>query len=129
MRIELPIIVEDHGDLNLHASVEEAELAVEAVDVRNEEFRFYDATGLVLHAEVQRVEAPRGGLGRLLAPTPELVKLTVPDGDDRRPDELADVLRSFLSRVGSARTGIPDGELAAASLWDLVGATARLLTK
>jgi len=127
MPLKFPIIVEEHGDVGVYANVEAAEAAVEAIDVRNNEFKFYDANGLVLRAEVRNDARPGGRLRRLLAPSPEQVKLSVPEVEDRRPNELSEILRGFLSRAGSARAGIPDAELAATPLLKLVDATTRLL--
>lgn len=126
MPLKLPIVVEEHGDVSVYASVDEAEAAVEAIDVRNGEFRFYDANGLVLRAVVRTDTPPHGRLRRLLAPAPERIELLVPEAEDRRPEELTEILRGFLSRAGSVHAGIPDTELAAAPLPKLIDATAKL---
>jgi hypothetical protein len=112
--------------MSASASVDEAEAAVEAIDVRNDEFRFYDANGLVLRAVVRTDTPPLGRLRRLLAPAPERIEFMVPEVEDRRPEELTEILRGFLSRAGSMRAGIPDAELAAAPLPKLIDATVKL---
>lgn len=43
-----PIFVEEHGALMIFSTTTDAETWVEAVDVPNDEYRFYDSRGLVL---------------------------------------------------------------------------------
>jgi hypothetical protein len=50
------------------------------------------------------------------------VKIIVPPEADRRPEELAAVLRDLLARVGIDRTGIEGHQLARMPLDDLVSA-------
>jgi hypothetical protein len=44
-KIVLPIILDEHGDSEIYPSYEEAIMAIEAIDVRNNEYCGYDAGG------------------------------------------------------------------------------------
>lgn len=57
----------------------------------------------------------------------QLVRIVVPAEQDRRPDELAQVLRRYLTQIGADRRGIDDLGLAAMTLDQLVGCDLRLL--
>lgn len=43
--IALPIILDEHGSCDIYARYDEAVRAIEAIDVRNNEYRGYDAEG------------------------------------------------------------------------------------
>ena len=55
--MKLPVIVcEAPGDdLSIHDSIEEAEISLEAIDVRNNEYVAFDAQGNVLIFEIEKV--------------------------------------------------------------------------
>lgn len=120
-----PIIVDENGDVTVFASLRDAEMYVEPVDIANGEYRFYDATGLVLSGEAHTKHPPHGPVRRLLPAPSQHVRILASTPTDRRPDELAEVLRSFLARLGD-RIRIEDGRLEHMTLDELVAATADL---
>lgn len=54
LEIVPPVIVDENGDVQPYHSMESAIRAVEAVDVANNEYAFYDSTGRVLEGRVQK---------------------------------------------------------------------------
>jgi hypothetical protein len=122
-----PIIADENGDVHLFESLRDAEEYVEPVDVENDEYNFYDSTGLVLKGEVHTDNLEDGLLRRLVSPSWQRVRLVVGPETDRRPDELAEVLRSLLATVGPGRTGIDDEALSDMTLDQLVSATVGIL--
>src|ERR687890_2468027 len=52
-----PVIVDDHGDVDFFASIEDAELYLEPWAVE-EEFTAYDSEGRLLKLKVERRESP-----------------------------------------------------------------------
>ncbi len=53
LKIIPPVIVDDHGAIETYESVEAAALDVEAIDVLNNEYLFYDSTGRLLQPIVR----------------------------------------------------------------------------
>lgn len=51
-----PIIVCESGDIRIYATVEEAEWALETIDVRNGEYTVYDSEGRLLSVTIERYE-------------------------------------------------------------------------
>ncbi|HEY0001651.1 MAG TPA: hypothetical protein VGB74_14430, partial [Actinoplanes sp.] len=47
-----PVIVDEHGDIQLYANVEAAAADVEAIDVRNGEYEFFDSAGRVIEPTI-----------------------------------------------------------------------------
>lgn len=93
-----PIIIDEHGDLSLFATVEAAARKIEPIDVRHDEYVAYDSEGFVLK----------------LVPTEPVVTIAGRGSATARKAELAGSLRSFLERTGAA--GLP----ARASLEELL---------
>lgn len=56
--MKLPIFINAHGDVEAYASVEEAENAIEPIDVENGEYIITDADGRILAARVVIEEFP-----------------------------------------------------------------------
>lgn len=83
-----PIIVNENGDIQLFRSTEEAGRAMEPIDIRNEEYKAYDAEGYPLRLDIEG----------------NLVVITGRQGDACQKEELERDLRSFLER---ARTEVP----------------------
>jgi len=50
--MKLPLICVDGYDVNVYATEEEAALDLEPIDIRNGEYRFFDAAGCVVDAYV-----------------------------------------------------------------------------
>jgi hypothetical protein len=79
------VFIFEGNDLQVHPSLQRAADAVEPIDVENGEFDFFAEDGTVLVGETP----PEGRV--VLRPTPE-----------RRPDELRERLRRYLSHPGVA---------------------------
>jgi len=92
-----PIIVDARGDVSAFDSVEAAEVALEPIDVSNKEYKVFDAEGTLLEPRV----TSNGLRVRLVDSSPP----------ERQPDELAVVLRRFLSRMGAEKTGLAEDEV------------------
>jgi hypothetical protein len=88
--IASPIVIDENGDITVYSSAEQARRSLEAIDVRDNAYEAFDATGLrlVLTAEGDVV-------------LPFIPDETVPD-----PSEVADRLRQFITRVGPHRYGL-----------------------
>ena len=102
-----PIVTCDNGDVMLYPSIGEAELGVDAVDVRDGVYEVFDSVGhrLSIDAEGEKVWI---GLNREL-------------GSDE--DELANRLRQFVRRVGAERIDMSSPENA--DLGELIGTLRR----
>jgi hypothetical protein len=111
--ISSPIIVEDNGDVEIFASVEDVERYLEPWVV---EYRFgaYDCDGRLLEFRVERGEIPTFfGVSRIA------VDYVVIDSAEDRPNhapQLRAVLAGFFERAG-----IPFGDLDAVPVRELVG--------
>ena len=49
-----PFVLDNHGDLETYASLDKVLFDLEAIDVNNNEYRLYDATGRELQLDVRR---------------------------------------------------------------------------
>jgi len=102
--MKFPIIVNDHGDVSTYDSVEAAQLDLEAVDVKNNQFNAYGGDGQLLALEII---TKRFG--------PELVRIVEPERVTIKRDELRDVLESYLVSLGNVSyeqlTRLGDAEL------------------
>lgn len=98
MQIVPPIVVDEHGDVEVYPSVVSAIAAVEAIDIENNEYAFYDSTGRVLEAQVRKGKVS-------LTPTVRL-----------ESDSVA--LRGHIVRVLSL-LGVPDAMVAGLSFAEL----------
>jgi hypothetical protein len=107
-----PIIVDAKGDVEVFGSLAAAEAALEPIDVANEEYKIFDADGLLLAATI----AIDGIHVRIVESSPP----------DRQPEELVSVLRRFVSRLGNDLTGIAEEEIWRAPLVKLIDVIAGL---
>lgn len=98
LEIVPPIVLDENGDVQAFPSVEAVTHYVEAVDVLNNEFAFYDSTGRVLEAHVRKGKVS-------LIPTP-------------KSDSDSAVLRGHIVRVLSL-LGLPDEAVAGLPFTDL----------
>jgi len=94
--MESPIIVDERGDLDFFRSVEDAERYLEPIDIKNQEFDIFDATGRRLMGRV--IEKKRRLFGGLWKPTFEAVSLQPTDLFE--PNELGRRLVRFLLKLG-----------------------------
>lgn len=101
-----PIFVNEHGDLGVYATAEDAQHDLEAIDVNNKEYVAYDAEGRLLRLETPGDEV----LVSLAEPTPN------------HTGELEQAIRGFLRRLGD-----PTSEDAASTLATLVAYCRRFI--
>jgi hypothetical protein len=85
--IASPIVVRNQGELILFDSIEEAQLWMEAIDVRNNEYEIFDSTGLRLDPNVLS--------GRI-----ETVQISIHEPRSRDVDRLRGILFDFVVRAG-----------------------------
>jgi hypothetical protein len=110
--MKTPIFVYQPNDLCVFESVKAAERYVEPIDVKNNEYIFYDAEGAVLRAMVVKDFL---GIER----TEICEEPTQPD----EPAELRKILSDFLTFVGH-----PKSDLEIMSLEDLVSKSQEHIT-
>lgn len=80
-----PIVVQNQGEVILFDSIDDTQLWMEAVDVRNNEYEIFDSTGLRL--------GPHVVTGRI-----ETVKISVQEPQSRDVDRLRGILFDFVVR-------------------------------
>lgn len=102
-----PIVSDEGGDITLHVGVSEAESYVEAVDVADGVYDFFDGRGLRLVAAID---------------SDQTVSLGLDPEQAGGPDDLRQRLLDYILRVGKDRVGVNDPE--ELSLEELVGAVA-----
>lgn len=95
-----PIIIDEHGDLDVFRDVAAAESSLEAIDVRNGEYEAFDASGQRLSLTVERKTTV--WLFGLVRWTRERVRISaaVPPSNDAH--ELCRRMRDYLARSGGA---------------------------
>jgi hypothetical protein len=106
-----PITIDDHGDINIFETIEEAEKYVEPIDARRGDFVAYDSEGRLLRSQIVK----RGLLG-------PRVKLEPTETVPKHASALRARLIGFLSKLGESRP-----LLEADSLDGLITRTIRLL--
>lgn len=82
-----PIVVQNQGEVILFNSIEDAQLWMEAIDVRNNEYEVFDSTGLRLDPSVVT--------GRI-----ETVQISIHEPRSRDVDRLRGILLDFAVREG-----------------------------
>lgn len=80
--MKMPLIVDENGDASLYWSVTEAELSLEAIDVKNNEYVAYDSDGRRL--DIDLVE-------------PSTVKIGGGQQAIASAEELASILRRYIA--------------------------------
>lgn len=107
--MRLPIIVNEHGDVSIYRSVEQAECALEAIDVQNGEYVAYDAQGrpLVLSVVVEE----KSGLFGLLSRRIENVRMTEDPTAEADEAGLRALLVQFLDRADISLSDVKDEDL------------------
>lgn len=98
--IKAPIIIDEHGDTSIYESVKDAELDLEAIDVKNKEYVAYDSEGRLL---------------RLIPASVHEVTVESAEQEPNHADELRALLFDFLAYMGA-----PVSWLEKASLQELV---------
>ena len=88
--MKLPLIIDEHGDVNIYNSIKSAELYLEAIDVKNNEYIAYDANGLLLNLKV-------------IAQNETLVEsVKIEEGELSKPEHLKNVLINFLEALNTS---------------------------
>jgi hypothetical protein len=104
-----PIIADDNGDITMFPTVADAEQDVEAIDVVDGAYEFFDSAG-------SRLAATAIGTRVQIARDPQAIP---------NPDELDARLRNYVVRVGPQRVGVDEPD--SATLPVLVDALLRFL--
>ena len=119
--MKLPIIVDDHGDISLFQSAEDACAYLEPVDVKNNEYVAYDAAGMVLEL---RVGAREGrALFGLINVSREYVFIKPSEPHRNHREQLERALRCFLVKLD-----VPQRELQHVSLEGLLSRVQKLIS-
>jgi hypothetical protein len=92
-----PVIIDDHGDLDFFASVEDAELYLEPWAVE-EGFTLYDSEGRLLKLRVERRESPI--LFGLIRSKVDHVRIEAVEDEPHHALQLRATLLTFLERSG-----------------------------
>ena len=92
-----PVIVDDHGDVDFFASVEDAEVYLEPWAVE-EGFTVYDSEGRLLELRVERRESHV--LFGLIRSKVDHVRIEAVEDDPHHARQLRATLLTFLERVG-----------------------------
>ena len=92
-----PVIIDDHGDLDFFASIEDAELYLEPWAVE-EGFTLYDSEGRLLELRVERRESPV--LFGLIRNKVDHVLLEAVEDEPNHARQLRATLLTFLERSG-----------------------------
>jgi hypothetical protein len=104
--IALPVFADEHGDLSVFDSVDAMDRQIEAIDVENDEYEFFDAEGRRLAAHVDT----RSGR----------VTFRIDDEQPADPARLAARLRSYFQRLPPHLEAFRARAEAASSLESLV---------
>jgi hypothetical protein len=92
-----PVIIDDHGDLDFFASVEDAELYLEPWAVE-EGFTAYDSEGRLLELRVEGRESP--DLFGLIRSKVDHVRIEAVEDEPHHAPQLRASLLTFLERSG-----------------------------
>jgi len=91
-----PIVISEHGDVTVFASVEKAAQDLEAIDVRNGEYVAYDSEGKLLNLRV--CVSQSNWIRR------EIIELEDAEELPAHQDELKKILSEFLIQIGCCPT-------------------------
>lgn len=96
--MKLPIIIDEHGDISVYRTVEELEQALEAIDVKDDEYIAYDASGCLLKLEtsIEKKKILGGVFGEANL---ERVVLNPDFCKSGYENELSQKLNNFLQRI------------------------------
>jgi hypothetical protein len=97
--MKMPIIIIEHGDVFMFESVEKAEMALEATDVKNGEYVAYDGNGCPLALTVVKKERPSSFFGKWIIDGVEISEIT--NKIDNHASELRRELNGFLKRTNN----------------------------
>lgn len=98
--LQPPLIVDEHGDLELFRDAAALEGYLEAIDVENNEYIVYDSEGRLV--ELTTMVVPTRALFGLLKGTAEAVRVAGWEADPTHAAELAAKLRETLKQLDEA---------------------------
>lgn len=101
-----PIIVNERGDVSLYETLAEAEVALEPIDIENNEYTIFDSEGLTI--------VPRIAEDRIH------VKLLDPSPKQYEREQLQEVLRRFLAQLEPSLSGVSEDEIWRCQLPELI---------
>jgi hypothetical protein len=96
--MQLPILADDNGDLNVFISVQDAQNYLENIDTTNETYDFYDSHFRVLDAAINRLNAFKFAVSsrepgvKIL--TERILRCINPDGEDN-PQARFEIQKEF----------------------------------
>ena len=96
-----PIIVVEHGDVNIFKSPDDAQMYLEPVDIENYEYQIYDNEGRLLNPKMIIVERP-SLLGTIKTKS---VKLVEADEKTDHSDELKNIIINFFKNTSFYEPG------------------------
>ena len=95
-QVRPPLIVDEHGDLELFRDGPAMESYLEAIDVQNREYVVYDSEGR--QVELATAEVPTRSFFGLLRGSAEVVRIASVEAEPTHALELSTKLRSHLER-------------------------------
>jgi hypothetical protein len=96
--MKLPIVVDNHGDILLFDTVEDAQVYLEPDDVKNHEYIAYDSEGKKVRLAVKSQGPVTNRFTRLFFPVEEVV-LSLETQDIACSEELKSKLLAFIAQV------------------------------
>lgn len=93
-----PIIVAEGADLTFHATLLEAQNAIEPDDVRMSTIKVWDADGQAFDVVLETDDKVRGAIMKFLAPPKEWIRLVISDRP-ADPQGLTVALRNYLMQT------------------------------
>ena len=103
---KLPIIVNERGDVSLYETLREAEVALEAIDVENNEYVIFDSEGLTIEPSIAE----------------DRIHVTLHDTSPKQyqREQLQEVLRRFLAQLEPSLRGVSEDEIWRCQLTELI---------
>jgi hypothetical protein len=95
--VKPPIIIDEQGDISIYRTIVDAELALEAIDVKAERYKAYDSVGLSLQLAI--LNEPKKAMFGLFDINTEIVRIQPRNESLLCDTELATKLREFLRRT------------------------------
>lgn len=109
--IKPPVVIVDRrgNDISIHASIEDAQLHLEAIDVKNSEYRAYDSEGCLLALDV--VIDKTSVLFGFFQTSVERVRIRQAEDEPLHADELRTALLRFLEALGVIDNSLSFGDM------------------
>ena len=97
--MKMPIVIIEHGDVFMFESVEKAEMALEAIDVKNGEYVAYDGNGYPLALAVVKKERSSSFFGKWIIDGVEISEIT--NKMNNHASELKRALNDFFKETNN----------------------------